>query len=46
MWEDNYVTLMPGESREVVATFAAKDLGGAKPVVTVDGWNVAATQAP
>jgi exo-1,4-beta-D-glucosaminidase len=46
MWEDNYVTLLPGESRDVVATYALKDLGDARPVVTVDGWNVTATQAP
>ena len=46
LWEDNYVTLLPGESREIAATYAAKDLGGARPVVTVDGWNTAATQAP
>ncbi|HXK10792.1 MAG TPA: glycosyl hydrolase family 2 [Vicinamibacteria bacterium] len=41
LWQDNYATLLPGEKRDLVATYAAKDLGRATPVVTVDGWNVA-----
>jgi exo-1,4-beta-D-glucosaminidase len=45
LWEDNYVTLLPGEARELVATYAAKDLGAATPVVTLDGWNVAEATA-
>ncbi len=45
LWEDNYVTLLPGETRELAATYAAKDLGGAAPVVTIDGWNVAEATA-
>ncbi len=45
LWEDNYVTLLPGETRELAATYAAKDLGGAAPVVTVDGWNIAEATA-
>ncbi len=40
LWQDNYFSLLPGESREVTAGFAAKSLGGAKPVVAVDGWNI------
>jgi exo-1,4-beta-D-glucosaminidase len=40
LWEDNYFELMPGERREVAATFRTKDLQGAIPVVEVDGWNV------
>jgi exo-1,4-beta-D-glucosaminidase len=40
-WEDNYFELMPGETREVSATFRAKDLQERTPVVEVDGWNVA-----
>ena len=39
--------LGPGETREIVARYATKDLGGAQPVVTVEGWNVArATTGP
>ena len=45
LWDDNYVTLLPGETRELEAAYAPKDLGGAAPVVTVDGWNVAEAEA-
>ena len=45
LWNDNYVTLAPGETRELEAAYAARDLGGATPVVTVDGWNVAEAEA-
>jgi len=41
VWEDNYFSLMPGEKRELTATYRAKDLAGAAPVVEVQGWNVA-----
>ena len=40
LWDDNYVTLLPGEKREIAARYAPEDLGGARPVVTLDGWNV------
>ena len=40
LWDDNYVTLLPGETRHLEATYAPKDLGPAKPIVTLDGWNV------
>lgn len=40
-WEDNYFPLLPGEKREVSATFREADLKGAKPAVEVDGWNFA-----
>ena len=40
LWDDNYVTLLPGETREIAARYAPKDLGAARPVVTLDGWNV------
>jgi exo-1,4-beta-D-glucosaminidase len=39
-WEDNYIALLPGESREIKATYRASQLGGARPVARVDGWNV------
>jgi exo-1,4-beta-D-glucosaminidase len=42
LWSDDDVTLYPGESREIVATWAPDDLAGAAPAVTVEGWNVAA----
>jgi exo-1,4-beta-D-glucosaminidase len=42
IWQDNYVSLLPGEKRELTATYRAAELGTAKPVVEVSGWNVAA----
>jgi len=33
LWDDNYFSLLPGENEEVHATFAAKNLNGAIPVV-------------
>ncbi len=40
VWEDNYISLMPGEKREVTATYRASALGIAKAAVEVGGWNV------
>jgi hypothetical protein len=40
-WSDDDVTLWPGESETLSATYRQSDLGGASPVVTVSGWNVA-----
>jgi exo-1,4-beta-D-glucosaminidase len=40
VWEDNYISLLPGEKREVTATYRAAELGTAKPTVEVSGWNV------
>jgi exo-1,4-beta-D-glucosaminidase len=44
-WEDNYVSLLPGETRTLVATVRTRDLGGAAPHVIVSGWNVRRTMA-
>jgi exo-1,4-beta-D-glucosaminidase len=40
LWSDNYFSLLPGEKREVTATYRAKDLAGTKPEIEVGGWNV------
>ncbi|MGH9537273.1 MAG: glycoside hydrolase family 2 protein [Terriglobales bacterium] len=40
IWEDNYISLLPGERREVTATYRAQELGTAQPAVEVSGWNV------
>jgi exo-1,4-beta-D-glucosaminidase len=40
LWQDNYFSLLPGESRLVTATYNTKDLGKSAPVVEVEGWNV------
>ena len=39
-WEDNYFSLLPGEKRSVAARYSRKDLGGAKPALAIDGWNI------
>lgn len=39
-WDDNYFSLVPGESREVRAIHATADLKGVIPTVDVNGWNV------
>jgi len=31
---------LPGEKREITATYHTADLGNAKPEVEVQGWNV------
>jgi exo-1,4-beta-D-glucosaminidase len=40
VWQDNYISLLPGEKREVTAIYRVADLAGAKPDVEVKGWNV------
>ena len=45
-WSDNDVTLWPGESETLRATYKRSALGGASPVVSVFGWNVATSDVP
>ncbi|MEY2412000.1 MAG: exo,4-beta-D-glucosaminidase [Acidobacteriaceae bacterium] len=40
LWQDNYISLLPGEKREISATYRVDELGAAKPVVELSGWNV------
>ena len=40
LWQDNYFSLLPGERREVTATYRARELGTAQAAVEVSGWNV------
>ncbi len=40
VWQDNYISLLPGEKREVTATYRTQELGTAQPAVEVSGWNV------
>jgi exo-1,4-beta-D-glucosaminidase len=40
VWEDNYISLLPGEKREVTATYRTGELGAEKATVKVTGWNV------
>ena len=39
-WEDNYFSLLPGESRTVTAKFGQASLEDKEAVVELDGWNV------
>jgi exo-1,4-beta-D-glucosaminidase len=45
LWEDNYLSLLPGETRVVTATYNLRDLRGTPPSVVVTGWNVHRTIA-
>jgi exo-1,4-beta-D-glucosaminidase len=40
-WQDNYISLMPGESRVVRVQYRLQDVKPAVPTLAVDGWNVA-----
>jgi exo-1,4-beta-D-glucosaminidase len=42
LWDDNYISLLPGESRTLTATVRTRDLGGISPQIVVQGWNVKA----
>jgi exo-1,4-beta-D-glucosaminidase len=39
-WDDNDVSLLPGERREIAVVYRFADLGAARPAVKVSGWNV------
>jgi len=40
VWQDNYISLLPGEKREITSTYRASALGTAKPEIEISGWNV------
>jgi exo-1,4-beta-D-glucosaminidase len=42
-WEDNYFSLMPGEKREIAVRVRKSDVGSAKLVLAIDGYNLAPT---
>ena len=39
-WDDNYISLFPGETREVKVSFEKRDQGDGAVVLKVSGWNV------
>jgi exo-1,4-beta-D-glucosaminidase len=39
-WNDNYVTLLPGEKRTYEATYFVSDAHGRKPILEARAWNV------
>jgi exo-1,4-beta-D-glucosaminidase len=40
MWSDNYVSLLPGETRTLTARWRTEDAPGTAHEVAVDGWNI------
>jgi exo-1,4-beta-D-glucosaminidase len=40
LWEDNYVSLLPGEERTVEARFPSKHSIGSHPTLKISGWNI------
>jgi exo-1,4-beta-D-glucosaminidase len=40
VWQDNYISLLPGEKREITAAYHASALENSTPEIEVSGWNV------
>ncbi len=40
LWQDNYFALLPGETRQISATFSLPEKNTAIPIVEIEGWNV------
>jgi exo-1,4-beta-D-glucosaminidase len=40
VWQDNYISLLPAEKREITATYHTGSLGTSKPEIEISGWNV------
>ena len=39
-WEDNYISLMPGETKNILGVFSENDLNGDTPALKISGWNL------
>lgn len=39
-WNDNYISLLPGESKQLTARFSPEDFQGERPALQYSGWNV------
>jgi exo-1,4-beta-D-glucosaminidase len=39
VWEENYLSLLPGESRTVLATYKRKNLANLPASLKVEAWN-------
>jgi exo-1,4-beta-D-glucosaminidase len=42
-WQDNDITLFPGESQTLTVTYDSSDLDGNTPVISLGGWNLPTT---
>jgi exo-1,4-beta-D-glucosaminidase len=40
IWQNNDITVFPGESQTLTVTWNSADLQGATPVVSISGWNL------
>ena len=40
LWQDNYFSLLPGETRQITASYRIKKESRATPSVELEGWNV------
>ena len=40
IWQDNYISLLPGEKRDIMASYRTANLGTAQPEVEISGWNI------
>ena len=45
-YSDNYLSLMPGESRTITVEFDPKYLKGGRPVFQLSGWNTKTVETP
>lgn len=43
-WDDNYISLLPGETRQLQAVFCLEDIAGKALQLNVAGWNFAETR--
>jgi exo-1,4-beta-D-glucosaminidase len=46
LWDDNYVVLMPGETREITASYPAQAKVPAKLTLGINGWNTGSASVP
>lgn len=41
LWNDNYISLLPGETKQLTARFSTEQLKGEKPMLLYSGFNIA-----
>lgn len=46
LWQDNYIELMPGESRELTAKFLSSDALAGDTDLRISGWNITPATIP
>jgi exo-1,4-beta-D-glucosaminidase len=44
-WQDNYFSLLPGEKRQITATYRTQDQGAGGAALEVSGWNLRLQEA-